>query len=153
MRIESVAVIVGLLALAPVDARADWEYTRWGMTPEQVASASKGAVAVLPEAKRKKVSEAHMENGAEGRYADGPLEMHVGFGFDDKTHGLRCVVYDVLDPKQSPELKEAMVKRYGPPDRTSKLEGILETLTWDKTDHIELNLVPDERAFAMHCKP
>jgi hypothetical protein len=37
--------------LAPC-ARADWEYTQWGMTPEQVASASGGAVKTSPAADR-----------------------------------------------------------------------------------------------------
>ena len=38
------AVIVVLVALATVgSAHADWEFTRWGMSPQEVAAASKGA--------------------------------------------------------------------------------------------------------------
>ena len=33
------------LAIVPVSAHADWQYARWGMSPEQVIAASKGVAA------------------------------------------------------------------------------------------------------------
>ena len=38
---------LALLVLASPDA-ADWEMTRWGMTPEDVAAATGGAARVVP---------------------------------------------------------------------------------------------------------
>ena len=38
------ACALGLGTLA-AGARADWEYTRWGMTPDQVVAAAKNALA------------------------------------------------------------------------------------------------------------
>src|SRR5215470_9149821 len=125
-----------LLALAPVQARADWAYTHWGMTPEQVASASKGAVNVIPAAQRDKggITEA----AAKGTYADGAMKMSVGFLFDTKTGGLICVVYSVLDAAQNETLEAAMVKRYGPPDQSSNVPRMGKDITWkNKTDSIE----------------
>ncbi len=43
------AMTIGAVALfvaTSAPAHADWQYTKWGMTPEQVAAASKGAVTV-----------------------------------------------------------------------------------------------------------
>lgn len=40
--------IVALLAASAAPAAADWQYTRWGMSPEQVVTASRGAVQLGP---------------------------------------------------------------------------------------------------------
>jgi hypothetical protein len=36
------------LCLVAPTARAEWQYTRWGMTPEQVVAASGGKAELLP---------------------------------------------------------------------------------------------------------
>lgn len=131
---KSIALLV---ALALVQARADWEYTHWGMTPEQVASASKGAVNEIPPAQRDKGG--ITESAAKGTYSDGAMKMSVGFLFDTKTEGLICVVYSVLDAAQNEMLEAAMVKRYGPPDHSFDVPRMGKDLTWkNKTDSIEL---------------
>jgi hypothetical protein len=87
------AAIAIFVVLAP-HARADWEYTKWGMTPEQVAGASKGAVKVVPAADRYKNEDDHWEIAAQGSHSDGPLSLNIGFTFDTKAGGLKCVLYN-----------------------------------------------------------
>jgi hypothetical protein len=44
-------IAVALLWATPV--HADWQYTKWGMTPEQVIEASGGRVSKIPEDQQK----------------------------------------------------------------------------------------------------
>jgi hypothetical protein len=149
---RTLAAIAVLASLFSSPAWANWEYTRWGMTPEQATAASNGAVKLLPPDQRKKLPEADLEAVADGTWTDGPLKLHVGFSVDMKTGGLKCVFYNVLDETQNKLLKEAMVKRYGAPQSTSGLPAIgMETLHWSKPDSIDLNLVEKTAAFVLHC--
>lgn len=47
MRTQPIRVLA-LLAAGAAPAAADWQYTRWGMSPEQVVAASRGAVQLGP---------------------------------------------------------------------------------------------------------
>jgi hypothetical protein len=137
----------------PSPALADWEYTKWGMTPEQVAGASKGAVKIIPQAQRKRIEEAKMESGAEGTFSDGELKLHVAFSFDTGGSGLNAVGYDALDPAQNELLKAWLVRKYGPPDSKGGLPAIgLTTWDWAKPDEIEMNISKGTAAFVMQSK-
>jgi hypothetical protein len=78
-----------------VPAKANWAYTQWGMTPEQVAAASSGAVQVLPSSQRTRNDVDRWEMAAKGTYKDGSLTMDAGFTFDTQHGGLTCVMYNV----------------------------------------------------------
>ena len=108
----SFAAAAGLLAslLSIGSARADWAYTKWGMTPEQVAVASGGKVELIPKAKRTRIAEANLETGAQGTFTDGPLRLRVSFGFDTHSGGLTLVIYGVIDADQNDLLKAWMTK-------------------------------------------
>ena len=41
----AIAVVAGLV---PAAARADWQYTKWGMEPEEAVTASNGTMKILP---------------------------------------------------------------------------------------------------------
>jgi hypothetical protein len=153
MRISSVCAVFAVSCAVCAGAHADWEYTKWGMTPEQVAAASKGEVKVLPPDKRRKVEEAHMESGAEGTHAAGPLKVKVGFSFDTQTGGLICVSYGVDRGAENDALKDWMVKQYGPPQKTGGLPVIgLQQASWTKPDDIMLQISSNEPAFVLHCR-
>src|SRR6195952_3766424 len=108
------AAILIVVMLAPA-ARADWEYTKWGMTPEQVVRASGGHVKLLQGAEQRTVAP-NMRQSAEGTYSDGSVALQVRFTFDPLNgNGLNCVFYAVTDEKQGPALKDLMIKRYGQP--------------------------------------
>ena len=137
----------------PVPAKADWEYTKWGMTPEQVASASKGAVKIIPQAQRKRIDEAKMESGAEGTFTDGELRLHVVFSFDTSGAGLVVVGYNVLDAAQNDLLKDWLTRKYGPPQSKGGIPAIgLTTWDWQKPDEIEMNISTGTGAFVLQSK-
>jgi hypothetical protein len=147
-----VAAIVLLSAVST--ARADWAYTTWGMSPDQVAKASNGGVHVIPEAERKTVEEANLRNGAEGTYRDDGVDFHVGFAFDVKSGGLKCVFYTVVDGAKNSAMRELMIKRYGEPSGHSDIPAIgMIAMNWDKaTDEINLQWVENNPGGVSHCK-
>jgi hypothetical protein len=153
MRILLAGPAILALALAALPAAADWEYTKWGMKPEEVAQASKGTVKVLPLDRRKKLEEANMEHAAEGSFTEGKLKLAVRFGFALDTKGLVCVIYAVETKEQNALLKEALIRKYGPPATTGGLPVIgLESANWKQPDDIDLEMMKDSPAFVMHCK-
>jgi hypothetical protein len=83
--------LAAALACLAGPAQAHWEYTRWGMTQQQVVAASRGAVQTLPPAQRRPVPNARMEYRAAGTFRSGTLRLTVAFGFDARNGGLVCV--------------------------------------------------------------
>ncbi len=142
-------LLAALLALAG-PALAHWEYTRWGMTPEQVVQASRGAVRLIPPAERPRLPDADLLVAAEGSFAEGPLRLSVRFGFDARE-GLALVVYGVAEPGQNAALRAWLIRRHGEPQRRGGLPAIgMESLAWDGEDEIELTITQGERAFVLH---
>jgi hypothetical protein len=133
-------------------ASADWTYTRWGMTPEQVASASDGKVKVLASADQTRDPGDDWIMADQGTWSDGTISGDVGFMFDAKTNALRCVVYNTTGDNVAP-LKAAFLQRYGKPASVSTYGPTL-TLTWHPADKIEL-VVSDQgpAAVVTQCSP
>ena len=148
MRVIAAACVI--VAGFTTNARADWEYTKWGMTPEQVASASMGTVKLVPQRARFINEDDGWEIAAKGKYSAGPLTLDVGFIFDVQTGGLKCALYNA-NGAQATLLKETLTTRYGPPESRQSFIGA-ETLTWTKPDNIELTMGQKPvAAIVEHC--
>jgi hypothetical protein len=147
MKIQILAFLCCIFACG--SAKADWGYTHWGMTPEQVAANSSGAVKVLPKSERTKMGD-HWEIAAMGKFRDGSLVLDVGFVFDDKT-GLRCVMYNAMQDDVAP-VKAELIRRYGPGKASDY--GPTHSLTWNNPDNIEMTIGDNPLAVAVvHCLP
>jgi hypothetical protein len=149
MRVLQMGLVATTL-IAPT-ARADWQYTRWGMTPEQVVAASGGAAQLLPEADRPRLPP--MMTAAAGTYQDGPIPMRVAFSFNIQSGGLVCVTYGLNGHDNDEAFKAALVKRYGPPEAASGVAFLsMSNLVWKTpTDKIEATFAKDDPAYAMQC--
>jgi hypothetical protein len=136
---------------AAIPARADWQYTMWGMTPEQVVAASKGSAHLLAPDKQKTVPP--LVSSVEGTFQEGPLALRTVFSFDIKRGGLACVFYGVEDAEQSIAFMDALLKRYGKPTSKTSLPAIgMETVSWQTgTDEIQVTATKGDQAFAIHC--
>ncbi len=82
---------LAVMAAFPQYASANWEYTTWGMTPDQVIAASHGKATLLPVSQPYRDDNAHWEMAVKSTYSDGPVNLYVGFTFDTQGQGLRCV--------------------------------------------------------------
>jgi hypothetical protein len=138
------------LAFIP-QAHADWAYTKWGMTVDQVVAASHGTVTAIPKAQQQTLEGAHVVTAAQGTYTEGDLRLRTAFQFDTENGGLRCILYAPQSPSQDTLLKQSLVQRYGTPQQSSIVS--LETLTWHApADDIDMEIVEKEISAVFHCK-
>ncbi len=137
--------------VAALPARADWEYTKWGMTPEQVVAASGGSARLVAQDKQKSVPP--WVSSVEGTFQEGPLALQTVFSFDTERGGLACVFYGVEEAEQSAAFMDSLLKRYGKPASRSSLPAIgMETVSWRAgTDEIVVTATKGDRSFATHC--
>ena len=149
---RSLLTAIVLLVLLASEARANWEYTKWGMTPNQVVRASRGSVEVVPKAARYRDDVEHWEIAARGTFVSGSLTLDVEFTFNLKNRGLRCVLYNATGD-QVPVLKDKMLKANGPPAKESNAGGATK-LVWNTPDKISLVMARnDGTAVLTHCAP
>lgn len=149
MRLFALGLAAVLLA-SP--ALADWQYTRWGMTPEQVVAASRGKVALLPEARRPRLPP--LVTAASGEFTDGVLVLRTVFTFAIDGNGLECVTYGVRDRANDEAFKALLLRRFGPPQTTGGLPIIgLVQLGWVVgKDEINASFSPDDPGYVMQCR-
>jgi hypothetical protein len=142
-------LVLAMLLIAPA-AHADWQYTHWGMTPEQVLAASRGTAQLVPDKDRPRGLPTL--TAATGTYQDGPLPLRVTFQFNTASNGLVCVSYGVNSHDSDDAFKAALVKRFGPAQKTSGGGFLGTTLSWKTpTDQIEATFSKDDPAFVMQC--
>jgi len=115
-----------LLSLSPAALWADWQYTRWGMKPEEVIQASGKIAIVEPN------TTAHSTETATALltapYTTGRFNFDVKFLFNKKTSLLARVYLSLLDPNLCAELHGALYSRYGKPE--SQNSAIMESSNW-----------------------
>jgi len=107
-----------LVVFLPLPVLADWQYTRWGMTPKEVIEASGQTTAKIPNPKKYSSKAANALLSAP--FTTGRFKFVVRFLFDKKLSRLVGVHLTVLDPKLCPNLEEAMFSKYGKPDAENK---------------------------------
>lgn len=76
---KHLGIALALVCCGAGTAKADWEYTKWGMTPAQVASAAKNLT--------KKSSDLHPDSDGNVTklvmpYKSGKFSFEAQFGFD-----------------------------------------------------------------------
>lgn len=129
---------LGLLfaVLAPGLARADWAYTRWGMTPEQVAAASGGQVKVLPSGQRTRDEADDWEIAAQGFFDSAGQHFPAGFMFGMKQAGLKCVAINGAGATAD-ALKADTISRYGKPAEENEFFGN-HSFSWKAPETVQL---------------
>lgn len=141
--------IVGLSLVGSSPAAADWQYTKWGMTPEEVVAASAGA------ARQTTPSEDDGSDGvvtlAMADYVASGFEFSAHFAFSRKDRRLAEITLLLDEPSQCFELKGALERRYGSP--TSARGGLLAVTSWfpqSATDAVELHAFGDSEVLFCH---
>jgi hypothetical protein len=114
-------VLIAVGGALPSTAFADWQYTRWGMNPQQVISASKGKAAWRPTQFPK--PEAPIEELG-GTYSAGGRVFDLKFSFSDNK-----LVLVSLDLPVCGSLLTDIKSAYGPP--LDETEGPFPSWRWD----------------------
>jgi hypothetical protein len=132
-------------------AEAHWEFTRWGMTVQQVVAASRGTVRALPPGERRPVPAARMEYRAAGEFRSGGLRLSVAFAFDGRNGGLVCVSARG-EADQAEALRARLERSFGAPqERGRDPTSGMTTLGWVRPDEIDLQVTPGRPVVLLHC--
>lgn len=132
-----VAVVLAVV-LRPISAYGDWQYTRWGMTVEEVVAASAGVARAYPKDPQK--SYRGFDNLAAAPYEDSGFSFTARFMFSPDDRRLAGVDLDVANSKCA-DLEDALRSRYGGPE--SEQNTFVHSLfTWrDITDGNQVSLL------------
>jgi hypothetical protein len=144
IRLLAKVVVVTVAASYSNGAEADWQYTRWGMTLDEVLKASNGRMQrCSPLACKGKESE-NLTPGAFGPYESGPYKFQAFLSFNS-AGGLAFVNLELLDAtsEHSASLVGELHSKYGKPDSSSK--GLLSYWIWrTPTDQISVLQIGDD---------
>lgn len=153
MQLYGIAAVGFLSAVPLLTAHADWEYTKWGMTPEQVVQASNGSLKILPKNEQKENDTIKMTTKVGGVMTDGALKYDIQFSFATDTNKLAMVGYAVADQAQNNLLLAWLTKKYGAPQHKSAIEAIkYYTYAWDTPDDIMMAFTQGTSAFVMQSQ-
>ncbi|RDJ21997.1 hypothetical protein DWF00_27135 [Bosea caraganae] len=108
------AVIVAILAMVPLAAKADWQYSKWGMNPAQVIEAARGAATPFQDSSET----ADQRSKVVAPYQSGRHTFRSRFVFD-RSDRLSIVMLELSDPSRCPELYADLTQAYGPPQAKS----------------------------------
>lgn len=131
------AVILIALSLSMAAAKcsfADWQYTKWGMTSQQVVEASQGKASPIAEEERKGKSTDTAESLLSAPYVAGKFNFEVSFLFDRKTSKLSRIHLSLIDPSLCSELLESLSGKYGEPSLV-KESSVFSRKEWRDKEH------------------
>ncbi len=92
---------------------ADWQYTRWGMSVDDVIVASGGIA--KPNSNVARESTKNLRTLLKAPYQTGKFKFNVAFMFDTWSKKLVRVNLVLLAPSLGSELGNALKSKYGPP--------------------------------------
>ena len=138
-------IVLALVCCGASAAKADWEYTKWGMTPGQVVSASKN--------RTRKSSNLHPDSDGNitklvAPYKRGKFSFEAQFGFDatdrlasvtlvlnDKSAGMDMGADMNMDQGACSDLRVSVNTAYGPPQGGGAAHMQYSIETWqDQTN-------------------
>lgn len=114
------ALVVWVVSASFV-ARADWQFTRWGMSPEQVLAAAKGRAQKHSEEKPNNAGPRSSEVLAVGTYEAGEFKFSVHYEFKERR--LVGVLLQLDNVERGSSLVESLMARYGTPMSSEKFAG------------------------------
>lgn len=142
-RILAAGVVIVCAWVAPADA--DWQYTRWGMTVDEVIAAA-GKDAKIYRTPTPFELRAPHQLFLTGTYQTERYQFSAEFHFDDRG-ALRSISLPLLDKTKCPTLMSDMITIYGTPTISTNLKW--EAVSWK--DVSNNNFVSYEMSPANYC--
>jgi hypothetical protein len=132
--------IMALLCIQP--ASANWQYTKWGMTPAQVEKSSKNMAS--PVAGR---TAGTNQIKLTAPYRSGNFEFTASFWFDQSDH-LTSVSLD-LNSGDAHELIGSLRNKYGEPE--NQMPGAMRAMKWHSgSDDVDLMMMGEATTLDYH---
>lgn len=120
---KKVYLAAACLAAIATPAHAQWQWAKWGMTPTQVITASKGQAQM---AAGDKSAQGDTTRDVTSRYSAGDRTFDVSFWFD--ADGLQSVTLSPTGEHRCLSLRRDLLARYGEPVERSVRS--VERLMW-----------------------
>jgi len=120
---KKVYLVATCLAVIAAPAHAQWQWTKWGMTPTQVIAAGKGQARA---AEGDKSSQGDATRDVAGEYSVGHRTFKVSFWFD--AGGLEKVTLSPIGEHRCLDLRRDLLAKYGEPVERSPRS--VERLMW-----------------------
>jgi hypothetical protein len=119
-------------AATPELSRADWQYTKWGMSPAQVKQASSGLAKNLnaEDQYNQQLGGTDAVPVLEAPYSSGKFKFRVIFHFDKRTNGLVIVKLLLKNKELADNLLASLQLKYGPPQH-KELQGNIYQALWN----------------------
>lgn len=125
-----IAAALCSLALTPM-ASADWQYTRWGMNPDQVVAASNGTVSRV----QSDESIRELRLRAQGQHIEGGRTFRSQFFFSNRNRlaAMRLTLSDIADCAR---LRDELVAQFGQPSEMHNIPIGIDVLYWQREGDI-----------------
>lgn len=122
-------LITGVVLTAPHDTLADWQYTKWGMTEEEIVAATDGDAHLISDGEKANRAGGNSDAIALGKFTTGPFEFDVVFRALKGGRGLDTVRLELREPAIHRRLREALIGKYGIGQETVEDIGSIKTTT------------------------
>ena len=133
------ALAASVLAGSVVPACADWQYTQWGMTPDQVTAASSAAAQPNPD--RKLDADGGLKAALTAPYQGAAIPFTAVFLFDAQNR-LQVVNLNPVGGIACPVIVQALVVNHGAPENhADPLQA--KALRWHDGDNDNLVVYAD----------
>ena len=141
-RYTAVLLVIIFLSFTEADIYADWQYTKWGMTPDQAIEASGGKLVKYEE--RTAPTD---KNRAllKGKHLSGQFQFDAVLYFSINTNQLSYVSLQLLDSSLRFALRQDLIQKYGKPIMESG--GTARLTRWHDTaanNMVELLQIGDD---------
>lgn len=125
IKFKELLLSVLILLSATGSASSDWQYTKWGMSPQQVVAASSGKAKPYPGGHKigtspngQPVYETHF-----AAYRSGPFGFRASFAFAENK-GLIVVALTADSPSDCGDIKNSLLSKYGRPALDNESIGL-----------------------------
>jgi hypothetical protein len=142
MKMKLLGIVLALACCGASAAKADWQYTKWGMTPQQVVSASKN---LAREGSDLRPDSDGNVSKLVAPYQSGKFPFEAQFGFDaaDRLSSVTLVLNDKsasmdmgadmnmnMDQEVCRDLEVSVNTAYGPPQGGGSADMVYSIETW-----------------------
>lgn len=107
------SLVFTCLALIAQPALAEWEYTRWGMTPTEVQKASSGEAVPVSAPPADLTSSEEGKTLLKSRWSLEQYDFDVYFNFSGTPAALTEVI--LISRSNNQDIVSALTRKYGPP--------------------------------------
>jgi hypothetical protein len=135
---SAVALAGCALGFSTGPGAADWQYTQWGMTIDQVRSASSGVAQPNPD---RSLDVGGLKAALMAPYQGGPMSFTAMFLFD-ATGRLKVVTLNPAGAIACPMVVQELDANHGAPEARDDM-GHAKTLRWDDVDNDNLIVYVD----------